>query len=115
MLFKLLNLHYDIIHLDDFLHIPKLALDRKNWVIYKDWLALSVQAHGLGGHLDGTNAKPTKFAVTQAPANRALTDEEKEKITMFEEMVLEGSHCLAASHIYDPRLTVPQDSEKANG
>ena len=68
---------------DDFLHIPKLASDVKNWVIYKDRLTLSVQAHGLGEHLDVTAAKPTEPAVTQAPANRALTVEEEEKITMY--------------------------------
>ena len=83
MLFKLLNLHYDIIHLNDFLHVPKLALDGKNWVIYKDRLTLSVQACCLRGNLDGTAAKSTEPAVTQAPANRALTDEEKEKITTY--------------------------------
>ena len=70
---------------NDFLHVPKLASDRKNWVIYKDRLTLSVQARGLGGHLDGTTTEPTQPAVTQAPANRELTEEEKEKINMYED------------------------------
>ena len=70
---------------DDFLRIPKLASDGKNWVIYKDRLMLSVQARGLGGHLDGTTTKPTQPAVTQAPAGRELTEEEKEKINMYED------------------------------
>jgi hypothetical protein len=39
---------------DDFLRVPKLSSDGKNWVIYKDRLILSVQARGLDGHLDGT-------------------------------------------------------------
>ena len=70
---------------DDFLRVPKLASDGKNWVIYKDRLKLSVQAHGLGGHLDGTTTKPTQPAVTQAPAGRELTEEEKEKINMYDD------------------------------
>ena len=61
---------------NDFLHVPKLVSDKKNWVIYKDSLTLSVQAHGFRGFIDGTATKPTESAVTQAPANRALTDEE---------------------------------------
>ena len=68
---------------DDFLCVPKLALDRKNWVIYEDRLILSVQACGLGGHLDGTTTKPTEPAVNQAPASRELTEEEEEKITKY--------------------------------
>src|SRR5271155_701686 len=44
---------------DDFLRIPKLTSDGKNWVIYKDRLALSVMARGLDGHLDGTAVQPT--------------------------------------------------------
>ena len=62
---------------NDLLHVPKLALDEKNWVIYKDRLPLSVQACGLGGHLDGTTTKPTQPTVTQASAGRELTEEEK--------------------------------------
>ena len=58
---------------DDFLRVPKLALDRKNWVIYKDRLTLSVKARGLRGHLDGTTTKPTQpTVVTQAFAGREL-------------------------------------------
>src|ERR1700736_2507102 len=70
---------------DDFLRVPKLASDGKNWVVYKDRLILSVQARALGGHLDGTTAKPTEPAITQAPADRALTDEEKQKITTYQD------------------------------
>ena len=70
---------------DDFLCVPKLASDGKNWVVYKDRLTLSVQAHGLGGHLDGTTTKPKQPAVTQAPASRELTEEEKEKINTYKD------------------------------
>ena len=55
---------------NDFLRVPKLALDGKNWVIYKNRLKLSVQARGFEGHLDGTTTKPTEPTVIQAPANR---------------------------------------------
>ena len=68
---------------DDFLRVPKLASDGKHWVVYKDRLTLSVQAHGLGGHLDGTTTKPKQPAVTQATASRELTEEEKEKINTY--------------------------------
>ena len=70
---------------DDFLHVPKLASDGKNWVVYKDRLTLSVQARGLGGHLDGTTTKPKQPAVTQAPAGRELTEKENEEINMYED------------------------------
>ena len=70
---------------DDFLCIPKLASVGKIWVIYKDRLTLSVQARGLGGHLDGTTTKPTQPMVTQAPADRELSEEEKEKINMYKD------------------------------
>ena len=68
---------------DDFLHVPKLASDRKNWVIYKDRLTLSVKACGLRGHFDGTAAKPMEPTITQAPADMELTEEEEEKITTY--------------------------------
>ena len=104
---------------NDFLHVPELTLDRKNWVIYKDRLTLSVQACGLGGHLDRTATKLMEPTVTQASANRELTAEE-EKITMYiwrqlEGMVPEGSHCLAASCVYDFGLALSEDQEKAKG
>ena len=43
---------------DDFLHVPKLAQDSKNYVIYKDRLLLSLDAHGISGHLDGMFTEP---------------------------------------------------------
>jgi hypothetical protein len=43
---------------DDFLHVPKLASDGKNYVIYKDRLLLSLNAFGISGHLDGTSKEP---------------------------------------------------------
>ena len=46
---------------------------------------LSIQAHGLGGHLDGTTTKPTQPIVTQAPASRELTEEKKKKINTYED------------------------------
>ncbi|KAG1819658.1 uncharacterized protein BJ212DRAFT_1554793 [Suillus subaureus] len=43
---------------EDFLHVPKLAVDRENWMTYKDRMQWSVDAHGFLGHLDGTEKKP---------------------------------------------------------
>ena len=78
-----------------------------------------MQARGLGGHLDGTTTKPTQPAVSQAPAGRELTEEEKEKNKYVrrrpEGMAPEGSHCLAASLINNPGLALPKDQGKANG
>ena len=45
---------------DDFLKIPKLSADGRNWVIYRERLTLSVAARGLCGHLTGTKKKPTE-------------------------------------------------------
>ena len=68
---------------DDFLCVPQLTLDGKDCVIHKDRLMLSIQAHVLGGHLDGTTTIPTEPTITQAPANRKSTEEEEEKITTY--------------------------------
>ena len=43
---------------NDFLHVPRLPADGKGFVIWKERLELSIQAHGLFGHLDGTVMKP---------------------------------------------------------
>ncbi|KAG2050454.1 hypothetical protein BDR06DRAFT_891696, partial [Suillus hirtellus] len=43
---------------EDFLRIPKLATDGKNWMMYKEHLQWSINARGLIGHLDGTKKKP---------------------------------------------------------
>ncbi|KAF8834243.1 hypothetical protein BDN67DRAFT_915333, partial [Paxillus ammoniavirescens] len=43
---------------DDFLHIPKLATDGENWVMYKECLQWSIDTRGLVGHLDGTETMP---------------------------------------------------------
>ncbi|KAG2114728.1 uncharacterized protein F5147DRAFT_570078 [Suillus discolor] len=44
---------------EDFLWILKLAADGKNWMMYKECLQWLIDAHGLLGHLDGTEQKPT--------------------------------------------------------
>ncbi|KIK16308.1 hypothetical protein PISMIDRAFT_269806 [Pisolithus microcarpus 441] len=43
---------------DEFLKVPKLAAEGTNWVTYKDRLLWSVEARGLGGHLDGSETEP---------------------------------------------------------
>ncbi|KIK22992.1 hypothetical protein PISMIDRAFT_101446 [Pisolithus microcarpus 441] len=43
---------------DEFLKVPKLTADGTNWVTYKDRLLWSVEARGLGGHLDGSETEP---------------------------------------------------------
>ena len=45
---------------DDFLKVPRLSADGRNWVIYRERLTLSVAARGLSGHLAGTKKRPTE-------------------------------------------------------
>ncbi|PPQ93917.1 hypothetical protein CVT25_008031 [Psilocybe cyanescens] len=44
---------------DDFLRIPKLDAAGTNWVVYRDRFLLSIDACGLGEHLDSTGEAPT--------------------------------------------------------
>ncbi|KAG6855570.1 hypothetical protein H0H87_000864 [Tephrocybe sp. NHM501043] len=43
---------------DDFLWIPKLNISDTNWVIYKDQLMWSINAHRLLKHINGTVEAP---------------------------------------------------------
>lgn len=43
---------------NDLLHVPEPLTDEKGFVVWKDCLKLSIQAHGLYRHLDGTSTKP---------------------------------------------------------
>lgn len=43
---------------NDFLRIPKLQSDGKNWIVYADRLALAVRVRGLEGHLTGKTIIP---------------------------------------------------------
>ena len=45
---------------DNFLQVPMLASDGKNYVIFKDRLILSLDAQGTPGHLDGTSKEPVE-------------------------------------------------------
>jgi hypothetical protein len=51
---------------DNFLWVPKLASDGKNYVIYKDRLILSLDAWGISGHLDGTSKEPVEPVVVNS-------------------------------------------------
>ncbi|KJA21482.1 hypothetical protein HYPSUDRAFT_202844 [Hypholoma sublateritium FD-334 SS-4] len=44
---------------NEFLWIPKLDAMEYNWVVYYDCLLISIDAQGLGDHLDGTVTMPT--------------------------------------------------------
>ena len=67
---------------DDFLRVPKLSSDGRNWVIYRDRLQLSVQARGLDGHLDGTITRPTDPPTRNQPFE-SLTEDEQKVITTY--------------------------------
>ena len=45
---------------NDFLCVLRLPADGKGFIVWKESLELSVWAHGLYGHLDGTMMKPKK-------------------------------------------------------
>ena len=45
---------------NDFLRVPRLPADSKGFIVWKERLELSVCAHRLYGHLDGTVTKPDK-------------------------------------------------------
>ena len=49
---------YDLKLGNNLLHVPKLPANGKSFVVWKDHLELSIRAHGLYGHLDGTAVKP---------------------------------------------------------
>jgi len=44
---------------DEFLKVPRLSSNGRNWIIYKDRLKLSITARGLESYLEGTSVKPT--------------------------------------------------------
>jgi hypothetical protein len=70
---------------DDFLHIPKLSSDRKNWVIYRDRLQLSVQACRLNRHLDGTITQPVDPPTCKSTEKpfKVLTTDKQTAITAY--------------------------------
>ena len=43
---------------NNFLCVLRLPADGKGFVVWKERLELSIQAHGLYGHLDGTVIRP---------------------------------------------------------
>jgi hypothetical protein len=70
---------------DDFLHMPKLSSDGKNWVIYMDQLQLSVQACRLDGHLDGTISQPVDPPACKSTEKpfKVLTTDKQTAITAY--------------------------------
>ncbi|KJA13861.1 hypothetical protein HYPSUDRAFT_151087, partial [Hypholoma sublateritium FD-334 SS-4] len=68
---------------DDFLKIPKLDATGSNWVVYRERFLISIDARGLGDHLDGTAKAPTHpFADGEVPAT--LSDAQKAKMSEYQ-------------------------------
>jgi hypothetical protein len=44
----------------EFLRLPKLEADGRNWVTYKDRLMITLELRGLQGHVTGATTKPTE-------------------------------------------------------
>ena len=70
---------------DEFLRVPKLSADGRNWVIYRDRLQLSVQARGLDGHLDGTDTRPLDPPTRESAEKpfKTLTEDEQKAIKTY--------------------------------
>jgi hypothetical protein len=63
---------------DDFLKIPRLSADGRNWVIYRERLTLSVTALGLSSHLSGTKKKPIKLKDKREDNGTIIAAEQKD-------------------------------------
>ena len=62
---------------DEFLKVPKLEANGKDWPIWKSHLELSVVARGLMGYLDGTMPMLVSIADGQSPGWTPTTAEQK--------------------------------------
>ena len=63
---------------DDFLKIPRLSADGRNWVIYQERFTLSVAVRGLSGHLTGIKKKPTKPKDKEEPDGTVIAADQKD-------------------------------------
>src|SRR5436190_2928050 len=85
---------------DDFLRIPKLTVDGKNWIVYKERLQLSLLARGLEGHLDGMTTRPVAPVGTTA-ADGTITPPKPEEIEAYQKSLREWTQnrAIAMQHI----------------
>ena len=67
---------------NDFLHVPRLPADGKGFIVWKERLELSIQAHRLYGHLDGTIARPDT-PLPRPAGTTALTTEQVSTIEKY--------------------------------
>ncbi|KAG2147466.1 uncharacterized protein EDB93DRAFT_1085514 [Suillus bovinus] len=76
---------------DDFLHVPKVVVDRENWMTYKDRLSWSVDARGFLEHLDGTEKKPVDPSTlpTQGTSWIPSTPEELRELSAYRSAIKE--------------------------
>jgi hypothetical protein len=63
--------------IENFLRLPKLALDGSNWVLYKDKFELAIDACGLADHIDGTGSLLVAPIAPGPPAAAVLTAAEQ--------------------------------------
>jgi transposase InsO family protein len=73
---------------DELLRIPKLSVDGKNWIVYKERLQLSLSARGLDGHLDGTTTKPVEPKGT-TEATGTVTPPKAEEVETYKKELRE--------------------------
>ncbi len=70
---------------DEFLRIPKLDATGSNWVVYRDRLLISIDARGLGDHLDGTAELPVNpHPPPTDGSTRTLSTEQKASVEEYQ-------------------------------
>ena len=71
---------------DDFLKIPRLSVDGRNWVIYRERLTLSVAARGLSGHLTRTKKRPIEPKDKEEPDGMIIAADQKD-VDMYNDAI----------------------------
>ena len=62
------------------MHIPKLEVDRSNWVIFKDHFLFATATGSLKGHIDGTGKPPVSPVPTPC---EPLTEDQKQVMSEY--------------------------------
>ncbi|KZP05325.1 hypothetical protein FIBSPDRAFT_967392 [Athelia psychrophila] len=96
---------------DDFLRVPKLTADGKNFVVYRDRLALAVLACGLDDHLDGTATRPADPSVRDQPFD-VLTEDKQNLVTAHCVSTCEWARKEAVATVSDAWKLLKEDFEK---
>lgn len=100
---------------NDFLCILKLPADGKGFIIWKERLELSIHAHGLYGHLDGTMTRPDDPPMR--PEGSTLTVEEassNEWYTGIEPIITGTGHSIPTDCLDYSQLSLLEDKRETD-